>query len=113
MEKIGKFLKNTREKQKLTLRNVQELTGISNAYLSQVENAKIKKPSPSILHKLATCYKLSYEHLLELSGHPAPTANALSTKSSFRIGGWAEDLTKDEEERLKEYLDFLRSRRKR
>ena len=113
MEKIGKFLKKTREKQSLTLRKVQELTGISNAYLSQVENAKIKKPSPSILHKLAICYRLSYEHLLRLSGHPAPTADTLSTNSSFRIGGWAKDLTKDEEERLKEYLDFLRSRRKR
>jgi HTH-type transcriptional regulator, competence development regulator len=113
MDKINKFLKDTREKQSLTLRKIQELTGISSAYLSQVENGKIKKPSPSVLYKLAKCYKVPYESLLELTGHPAPIAALSSTKPSFRLGGWAEDLTKDEEERLKEYLDFLRSRRKR
>lgn len=113
MEKINKFLKDARGKRNLTLRNVQKLTGISGAYLSQVENGKIKKPSPSMLYKLANCYNVPYESLLELTGYPAPINAPSSMKPSFRLGGWAEDLTKDEEERVKEYLDFLRSRRKR
>ena len=112
MEKISRALKNAREKQNLTLRKVQEITGISSAYLSQVESGKIKKPSPSMLYKLADCYNVKYESLLELTGYPAPAAPS-STRPSFRLGGWASDLTKEEEERLKEYLDFLRSRGRR
>jgi HTH-type transcriptional regulator, competence development regulator len=113
MDKIDRFLKDTREKQNLTLRKVQEFTGISSAYLSQVENGKIKKPSPSVLYKLARFYNVPYESLLELTGYPAPISTPSNTKPSFRVGGWVEGLTKEEEERLKEYLDFLRSRRKR
>ena len=45
METLGKTLKNTRENVSLTLRDVEIATGISNAYLSQLENEKIKKTS--------------------------------------------------------------------
>lgn len=41
-----------RKKMGLTLRQVEEKTGISNAYLSQLENGKIKKPSFKIVSKL-------------------------------------------------------------
>ena len=43
---FGEGLKMARELRKLSLREVEEATGISNAYLSQLENDKIKKPSP-------------------------------------------------------------------
>lgn len=40
----------------MTLRQVEELTGISNAYLSQLENGKIKKPSFDVVEKLNKLY---------------------------------------------------------
>lgn len=40
----------------LTLRQVEEITGISNAYLSQLENGKIKKPSYDVVMKLRNIY---------------------------------------------------------
>jgi len=45
---------------------VEEATNkeVSNAYLSQLENDKITKPSPNILHALASVYKTSYEDLM-------------------------------------------------
>lgn len=68
METLGKTLKSTRENVSLTLRDVEIATGISNAYLSQLENDKIKKPSASILYKLADVYKINLNVLLIAAG---------------------------------------------
>ena len=53
MDTLGKLLKQYREINKLTLRHVEEKTGISNAYLSQLENDKIAHPSANTLYKLS------------------------------------------------------------
>lgn len=45
-----------RERSKYTLRQVQDITGISNAYLSQLETGKIKNPSYSVIQKLLNLY---------------------------------------------------------
>jgi len=109
MSEIGAYLKEIREKRKLTLRKVQDLTGVSNAYLSQVENGRIKKPSPPVLHKLSDCFQIPYERLLKLTGYPTQENNL--AQPQYRTGDWVEDVTPEEEERLKEYLEFLRSRK--
>ena len=92
----------------MTLRSVEERTGISNAYLSQLENGKISNPSPRVLHKLAAVYRLSYNRLMDLAGYPLVQSESVPkqrTASRFR------DITGEEEEKLLEYLDFLRSKR--
>jgi len=48
--------KKERERNKLTLRKVEELTGISNPYLSQLENGKIKSPSFKVVQTLHNLY---------------------------------------------------------
>ena len=109
---LGAFLKNARSSKELTLRAVEEATGISNAYLSQLEGGKIQKPSPAVLYKLCELYGASYTTTLEYAGHPVPRESlASSARSAFasRIG----QTTKEEEEALLEYLEFLRSKRKR
>ena len=110
---LGKYLKRLRKERKLTLRAVEEKTRISNAYLSQVENSKIVKPSPSVLHKLAKCYDTSYEHLMKLAGHPLPTSIEKETlEPAFRLRSNFNDLTEEERKRVLEFIDFLRSRRR-
>ncbi|MEM7224455.1 MAG: helix-turn-helix transcriptional regulator [Pseudomonadota bacterium] len=113
MEKLGTFLASTRNKLGLTLRAVEKRTGISNAYLSQLEHGRIGMPAPQNLHKLAEVYRLPYELLMELAGHPVPraeTANAKPRLDSFsaRIGS----VTKEEEEALVEFLQFIRSKKR-
>ena len=66
---LGHGLKTARELRNLSLREVEEATGISNAYLSQLENDKIKKPSPHFLHKLANLYGIGYELLMASAGY--------------------------------------------
>lgn len=109
---LGQFLKSTREKKGLTLRQVESSTGVSNPYLSQLEGDKIKQPSPIWLHKLGELYGVSYATLLSLAGYPVPGNERNATIHSglaARIG----PVTSEEEDALVEYLESLRSRRNR
>jgi len=108
-ESLGQYLRRIRKERNLTLRAVEGKTGISNAYLSQLENSKITKPSPHFLNKLAECYDIPYERLMELSGYPLPELR-IDEKPAFRISGRFEDLTEEEKKRVLEYIEFLRSR---
>lgn len=53
---IGNKFKVVRNAKGLTLREVEKQTGISNAYLSQLENGKIKHPSYNVVKNLCTFY---------------------------------------------------------
>lgn len=107
---LGQFLKKIRDDKGLTLREVEAATGISNAYLSQLEGDKIKRPSPVWLHKLGDTYEVSYSTLLALAGYPVPGEErhtAIHSGLAARLGS----VTAEEEDELVEYLEFLRSRR--
>ena len=109
MSKLGEYLANARRRTNLTLRAAENAIGISNAYLSQLENGKIQQPSPILLEKLAGLYRLDYSTLLELAGYPLPDQQQRSVSSlEARLG----PTTNEEEEALIDYLDFLRMKRK-
>ena len=111
MKSLGSTLKELREIHRFTLRQVEEATGISNAYLSQLENDKIAKPSANVLYKLSNIYKVELDTLLAAAGiiekksssNKLLNAVALSSDSS---------LTKEEEEALLDYLRFIRQKQK-
>src|SRR5260370_38197831 len=73
---LGQHLSRLRAAAGLTLRQVEEATEkeVSNAYLSQIENDKILKPSPNVLHALSEVYAISYEQLMEMAGYITPTS---------------------------------------
>lgn len=108
---LGAVLRDLRTAKGLSLREVEEATekAVSNAYLSQLENGKIRKPSPNVLHSLAQIYAVSYEVLMEKAGYLLPPEG--KTGRQRRLAVFAiEDLTAEEEEELLKYLAFLRSR---
>lgn len=108
---LGALLADLRAAKGLSLREVEEATGkaVSNAYLSQLEHGKIKKPSPNVLHSLAEVYGVPYEALMERAGYLLPSEKAGGRRR--RLAAFAiDDLTAEEEEELLKYLAFLRSR---
>jgi transcriptional regulator with XRE-family HTH domain len=108
---LGALLSDLRNAKGLSLREVEEATGkaVSNPYLSQLENGKIKKPSPNVLHSLAEVYVVPYESLMEKAGYLLPSENG--SRRRRRLAAFAiDDLTAEEEEELLKYLAFLRSR---
>ena len=110
MKTLGRTLKDSREMIPLTLRQVEEATGISNAYLSQLENDKIKSPSANILYKLANIYNIELESLLVASGIIEKQSSKKS-KLLNQIALSAKELTQEEEQALLEYLRFLRHKK--
>lgn len=108
MKTLGATLKEYREMMKLTLRQVEESVGISNAYLSQLENDKIKKPSANVLYKLSCLYCVNIEVFLYAAGiikdKPLTNSNLIQNIAK------AAQLTPEEEAQLMQYLQFLRSK---
>jgi transcriptional regulator with XRE-family HTH domain len=107
---LGALLSDLRAAKRFSLREVEEATGksVSNAYLSQLENGKIRKPSPNVLHSLAEVYAVTYEALMEKAGYLPPSENGGARRK--RLAFAIDDLTAEEEEELLKYLAFLRSR---
>src|SRR5436309_13313440 len=104
---LGEELRRIRELHKLTLRAVEGLTGISNAYRSQLETGKIEKPSPNYLYKLAHVYNVPYDILMKKTAYLVRHQQDTSKKRSLTGAALAtiEDLNPEEEEELIKYLD--------
>ena len=110
---LSVVLSDLRKAKGFSLREVEQATGnaVSNAYLSQLENGKIKKPSPNVLHSLAEVYVVPYETLMEKAGYLLPSEDKNPGRRR-RLAAFAiDDLTAEEEEELLKYLAFLRTRR--
>ena len=75
---LGAFLREQRQSAQLSLRQLSDLAGISNPYLSQIERG-LKKPSAEILQGLARGLKVSaetlYVHAGILDEAPAPSSD--------------------------------------
>ena len=62
---FGEFLKQLRHDRKMTLRDVEKKSKISNAYLSQVETGERNIPTVKILSRLASAYGVSLSDMLK------------------------------------------------
>jgi transcriptional regulator with XRE-family HTH domain len=109
-QSLGQFLKVLREERAQKLREVESATGISNAYLSQLEGDKIRQPSPIILEKLAAHYRVAYGTLMKLAGYAVP-GDGQHQLSSSTLAARLGSVTPAEEDELVDYLHFLRKRR--
>lgn len=109
-EALGTMLRNARASAGLSLRAVEARVGVSNAYVSQLEGAKIKQPSPQILHKLCELYGADYQAALEFAGYPVPNSRSLPPNGRFaaRLG----PTTRHEQDALMDYLQFIRTRKR-
>ena len=64
---LGAFIRDQRRSARLSLRNLSDLAGISNPYLSQIERG-LRKPSADILQQLAKGLRISAEALYVQAG---------------------------------------------
>jgi transcriptional regulator with XRE-family HTH domain len=107
MEKtVGGVIREARELKRLTLREVEIQSGISNAYLSQLENDKIKKPSANTLYKLSELFNIDFDDLMVIAGIVEKKKESSKPERHFALS--SENLTTDEEKELLEFLKYLR-----
>ncbi|MGZ4749049.1 MAG: helix-turn-helix domain-containing protein [Oryzihumus sp.] len=64
---LGGYLREQRQSAQLSLRQLADVAGISNPYLSQIERG-LKKPSAEILQSLAKALRISAESLYVRAG---------------------------------------------
>jgi transcriptional regulator with XRE-family HTH domain len=87
MEAFGEYLRTQRKLAKLSLRQLSELTNVSNPYLSQVERG-LHRPSVQVLTAIAKALDLSAEtlfaHAAGLSGQEVETEPAVDTEIAIR-----------------------------
>ena len=109
-QSLGEFLRMVRLSMPLTLREAEEASGVSNAYLSQLEGGKVTRPSPPFLHKLAVAYGISYDALMEKAGYVGKSATPRLTGRLATLS--KQELTPEEERELLKFLGYMRSQRK-
>ncbi len=112
-EEFGKYIKNIRNDRNLTTRQLELYSGVSNSYLSQLENGKRNIPSPDVLRKLSKGLKVPYKELLEkagyideetISSHPSDLVEILKEQGVTAFG---KKLTEEEKEHVLNTIDFI------
>src|SRR5919107_4623416 len=90
MEALGSFIRTQRKLADLSLRELAEMTEVSNPYLSQLERG-LHQPSVRVLKAIANALNLSAETLLvqagllEEDGEEGAPATGSSDRKSTRL----------------------------
>jgi transcriptional regulator with XRE-family HTH domain len=71
---VGEFIRRQRELAQMSVRQLADLCGVSNAYLSQIERG-LRSPSSVILQSLAKGLRLSAETLYAQAGIMDPKSD--------------------------------------
>lgn len=66
---FGNYLRALRKSKSLTTRKVADLSGVSQSFISNLENGNRGLPSPEILQKLSTALGVNYIELMEKAGY--------------------------------------------
>lgn len=109
---LHKVLSEIRALRGKSLRDVEKATGISNAYLSQLERGDAQRPAPDKLQSLATYYDVPYEELMRAAGYlqnsRKPGNAPVSQPSAVHAALMTANLTPEEEDAVVKYIQFLR-----
>lgn len=100
--KIGEYIKKLRENKKLSINQLSNLSGISSAHISRIENGK-RKPSPKMLKKIYPFLGVTYEELMQVAGYI--DLNIDNKKEKTQIDKDEQDIAK----RLKKLMEELKS----
>ena len=68
-ENFGEYLRTLRLEKRYSLREVEELSGVSNSYLGLIERGQRPIPGADILKKLAPVYDVPVRDLLAVAGY--------------------------------------------
>lgn len=108
MSKLSELLRSARNHKGSTLREVEESTGISNAYLSQIEKGKVKRPSPNKLKKLSKFYCMNYSKILESAGYADDLQEVNKSHSEIVDFLLSQEITDQEAKALTSFLKTYR-----
>lgn len=108
VEGLGEYLREQRVSAAMSLRQLAELTGVSNPYLSMVERG-LRNPSAHVLQQIAKSLHLSAEQLYVRAGILSVEDETLGTPSTVETAIALDPrLTASQKDRLLEvYASFV------
>ena len=77
-DNFGEYLRTLRLEQKLSLREAEKLSGVSNSYLGLIERGERPIPGADILKKLAPVYNVPVRDLMSAAGYLKNEAISIS-----------------------------------
>ena len=109
-KKFGDYLRQLREDRQYTLRDVEEMAQISNAYLSQVERGERGIPHFKMLQRLAQLYGIPVATLIQAAEEESKgggvSAKQPAPDAAFVSRGY-EKLPEAKRQELKNFLQYL------
>ena len=105
---LGDYLKEQRVSSRLSLRQLAELAGVSNPYLSQIERG-LRKPSADVLQQIAKALRISAEQLYLRAGILSPEDLGTGSERSVELAVLADPGLTERQKRslLDVYSSFL------
>ena len=86
---------------------------VSYAYISNIESRRVSSPSPIILGTLALIFNVDHEMVLEKAGYLDKKRSKIEEDVAFTLMlKEVPRMTDDEKQSLLDYIDFVKSRRK-
>ncbi|MFG1910822.1 helix-turn-helix domain-containing protein [Kribbella sp. NPDC048928] len=107
---VGEYLAEQRRQAQLSLRQLSDLAGVSNPYLSQIERG-LRKPSADVLQQLAKALRISAETLYVRAGILDPDDSPDGKKSAGVVDAVLLDPALNERQKrvlLDVYASFVR-----
>ena len=105
VESLGDYLRQQRMASQLSLRQLAELAGVSNPYLSQIERG-LRRPSAQVLQQLANALRISAEQLYVRAGIVSPGEGGAGSVELAILGD--PELTERQKQSLLDvYTSFL------
>lgn len=115
-EEFGFYIRELRTHRNLSIRQLEMYSGVSNSYLSQLENGKKNIPSPDILKKLSGPLKTPYSDLMIAAGHidndNSDEENFQNAISDPDLKRWHTELVYSDEDdlrKLRKMWDIMKS----
>lgn len=85
VENFGEYLRTLRLEKRLSLREVEKLSGVSNSYLGLIERGQRPIPGADILKKLAPIYDVPVRDLLNAAGYLKEEKYSLSEEEEVEM----------------------------
>ena len=107
---FGDYLRQLREDRQYTLRDVEQMAQVSNAYLSQVERGERGIPHFKVLKRLANAYGVPLSTLIQAAEEESKgrgvSAKQPAPDAAFVSRGY-ERLPEKKRQELKNFLQYL------
>jgi len=85
VDSFGEYLRDLRVEQRLSLREVEEQSGVSNSYLGLIERGQRPAPGAEILKKLAPVYDVPVRDLLRAAGYLKEEDNTITEEDEVEM----------------------------